>query len=65
MLTLNDLADHLKTYAKEIGFDRIGITSADRPSDYGRFEEWVENSYAGNMWYLTEQSRREKRGDLQ
>jgi epoxyqueuosine reductase len=55
----------LKEYARSIGFDRIGITSADPPEDFKRYQQWVEKGFAGNMWYLAEKSRSEKRGDLQ
>ena len=58
------LKEALMAYSKEIGFDRIGVTSASRPNDYNRYLAWVDRGLAGNMWYLTEATRVKKRGDL-
>lgn len=55
----------LRAKALELGFDHLGVTSALPPTDYSRYLDWVQNGYAGDMWYLTEASRIAKRGDLQ
>ncbi|HLG18550.1 MAG TPA: tRNA epoxyqueuosine(34) reductase QueG [Bdellovibrionota bacterium] len=58
-------AETLKEYGLSIGFDRIGITTADPPADFRRYLDWIERGGAGDLWYLTEPSRVEKRRDLQ
>ncbi len=54
----------LKAQAQILGFDQLGITTAEPPKTYGRYLEWIEKGYAADMWYLTESSRMKRRGDL-
>jgi epoxyqueuosine reductase len=61
---LPDLTESLKSFARTIGFDRIGITTADPPEGFARYLEWIEKGYAGDLWYLKEPGRVAKRGDL-
>jgi epoxyqueuosine reductase len=48
--------------AAECGFDLAGVTGADAPSDFGRFQGWVDRGLAGEMRYLTDR-RAEVRSD--
>jgi epoxyqueuosine reductase len=52
------LAERAKALALEIGFDLVGIASADAPAELARFSEWLALGYAGEMAYLTSQAKR-------
>ncbi|HVO33291.1 MAG TPA: tRNA epoxyqueuosine(34) reductase QueG [Elusimicrobiota bacterium] len=46
-------------YAQSLGFERVGVTSADPLEDAGRFlKSWLKNGYAGEMTYLTKDPER-------
>lgn len=61
---MKSLEYKIKTKAKELGIVHIGITSVEQPKHYENFVQWTEKGYAGDMWYLTETSRKEKRGKI-
>ncbi len=48
------LANIIKQKAVNLGFDLVGITTADPvdPSHKGAFEQWLASGYAGTMTYL-------------
>jgi epoxyqueuosine reductase len=52
------LAERAKSLALEIGFDLVGIASAEAPPELARFGEWLALGYAGEMTYLTSQAKR-------
>jgi epoxyqueuosine reductase len=52
------LAERAKSLALEVGFDLVGIASADAPAELARFREWLASGYAGEMAYLTSQATR-------
>ncbi len=45
-----------------MGFDLVGIASADPPGELAAFSSWVAKGFAGEMSYLTGQVG--KRSDL-
>jgi epoxyqueuosine reductase len=57
------LAARLKSEARRIGFDLVGITTAVGPGTLPDFEEWLDAGYAGEMGYL--ERRREAYADPQ
>ncbi|HVW01633.1 MAG TPA: tRNA epoxyqueuosine(34) reductase QueG [Planctomycetaceae bacterium] len=46
------LADDLKTEARRLGFDLVGIAPAAAPGSYAAFGEWLDRGFAGEMQYL-------------
>lgn len=47
------LTEEIKSIASELGFHRVGITSADPVSEAGRrFSEWLADGFSGEMAYL-------------
>ncbi len=47
------LTEQIKSIAMELGFHRVGITSADPVEEAGRrFSEWLSDGFAGEMAYL-------------
>lgn len=43
--------------AKALGFDLCGVVRADKFPELGRFREWLERGYAGEMKYLEDPRR--------
>jgi len=58
------LEQRIKAKALELGIVHLGITSVDKPKHYENYVQWTEKGYAGEMWYLTEEQRKKKRGSL-
>jgi epoxyqueuosine reductase len=56
------LAARVKALAREVGFDLVGIASAEPPPELGQFARWVALGYAGEMAYLSSQV--DRRSDL-
>lgn len=54
----------IKAKAKELGIVHLGITSIEKPKHFDNYVQWTEKGYAGEMWYLTEPTRKEKRGKI-
>jgi epoxyqueuosine reductase QueG len=47
------LEEQIKEKARSLGFELVGITTAD-PADTGeRYAEWVDSGHAGEMGYMT------------
>jgi epoxyqueuosine reductase len=56
-----DLANEIKTRARSLGFDLVGITSLGPVETAPHFDEWVAAGYDGDMAYLARGA--EKRQD--
>ncbi len=54
--------DRIKQKGRELGFDLIGISSAEPHVDIGFFDRWLEKKHDGTMAYL--KRRRDDRADL-
>ena len=52
MPRFNSLKTQIHTRANELGFELVGIIPAARSETIARYQEWVENGYAGKMHYL-------------
>jgi len=48
-----DLAERVKARARELGFDLVGITTAEPSAFAEEYRDWVAQGYAGEMEYLT------------
>lgn len=46
------LADDLKTEARRLGFDLVGIAPAAAPGGFAALGEWLDRGFAGEMQYL-------------
>ena len=51
-LQVMSLTDSLKTRAREIGFDLVGIAPAVSPDGFGRLRDWIDRGFAGEMAYI-------------
>lgn len=47
------LSEQIKTTATDLGFDLVGITSAEPLAHGGRFRAWVAQGFAGEMGYMS------------
>jgi epoxyqueuosine reductase len=56
------IRDLVKELARECGFELAGIAAAEPAGDFSRYQEWVEQGFAGEMRYLTDR-RAEVRRD--
>lgn len=57
------LSKKIKAYAKELGFDVVGIAPVKLPVHADFYVEWLRKGYAGEMGYMgrTEEKRRDPR----
>ncbi len=46
------LTEQIKTEARRLGFDLVGIAPAVSPDGFSAFAEWLAQGYAGEMQYL-------------
>jgi epoxyqueuosine reductase len=47
------LSEQIRTTAIDLGFDLVGITSAEPLAHGGRFRAWVAQGFAGEMGYMS------------
>lgn len=57
------LAHRIKTRARSLGFDLVGVTSPDPPAHIDFYERWLGAGYHGSMAYLATERARERRRD--
>jgi len=48
----SQLTQSLKAESQRLGFDLVGFCPAITPAGYGKFLQWLEAGYAGEMHYL-------------
>ena len=46
------LTEQIKTVARSVGFDLVGVAPAVSPAGYGKLTEWLNAGFAGEMQYL-------------
>ncbi|MDR9830753.1 tRNA epoxyqueuosine(34) reductase QueG [Vibrio sp. FNV 38] len=51
-MNLNELADNIKTWGKELGFDQVGITDIDLSAHESYLQSWLEKGYHGDMDWM-------------
>lgn len=49
---MSSVSERLKAFARQLGCDLVGITSAQTARTYPQFQAWLEAGYAGEMDYL-------------
>jgi epoxyqueuosine reductase len=49
---LHDLAENIRVWARELGFQQVGISDVDPGEHEDRFIQWLGNKYQGNMDYM-------------
>lgn len=49
---LQQLADQIKIWAKELGFQQCGITDCDLSAEQAHYETWLAQQFHGEMEYL-------------
>jgi epoxyqueuosine reductase len=63
---LNDLADAIKRWGREAGFQQIAITDTELGEHAGHLREWLAQGYHGEMAYMAAHgSRRWRPGELE
>lgn len=50
----SQLTQSIKTESRRLGFDLVGVCPAVTPRGFGKFLQWLESGYAGEMHYLEE-----------
>ena len=58
------LADRIKTWGKEIGFQQVGITGIDLEEDEGHLLDWLNKGLHGEMAYMERHGKKRSRPDL-
>jgi epoxyqueuosine reductase len=62
---VNDLAETIKIWGKELGFQQIGITDIDLSQYEERFLAWLEKKFHGKMHYMESHgTKRYRPGEL-
>jgi epoxyqueuosine reductase len=60
-----ELASRIKEWGRELGFQQVGIASADLEKDERRLERWLELGRHGEMSYMSRHgTRRSRPGEL-
>jgi epoxyqueuosine reductase len=67
-LTAGELAllrSRLDTFARELGFDQVGVAGIELPQDESNLERWIAEERHGEMQYMARHGRRRSRpGEL-
>ena len=60
---MTTLTRHIKTRARQLGFDLVGVTQPDRSSDAAFYHDWLAQGFHAEMAYLARQDTIRKRAD--
>ena len=60
---LNQLAENIKLWGKELGFAHIGICDTDLSAEEPKFKKWLDNGYHGEMAYMANHGMMRTRPD--
>lgn len=60
-MDLDDLTERVKTEARRLGFDLVGVTTPDPPSHLEVYERWLAAGRHGEMTYLASERGRAAR----
>jgi epoxyqueuosine reductase len=58
---LNDLADQIKLWAQELGFQQAGISDTDLSREEPRLAQWLEQGYHADMNWIGEHGNKRSR----
>ena len=59
-----ELADKIKSWAKELGFAQIGISDIDLSEHEPAFKEWLDKGFHGDMDYMARHGEMRSKVDL-
>ncbi|HEY5559235.1 MAG TPA: tRNA epoxyqueuosine(34) reductase QueG [Steroidobacteraceae bacterium] len=65
-LTVAELAalrSRLDVFARELGFDQVGVAGVELPKDEANLERWIAEERHGDMHYMARHGRRRSRPD--
>lgn len=51
-IDLNQLTDNIKSWAKSLGFQQVGVSDVDLSQHEKALRKWLEKGYQGNMSFL-------------
>ncbi|MBD9249193.1 MAG: tRNA epoxyqueuosine(34) reductase QueG, partial [Cronobacter sakazakii] len=51
-LDLNQLAQKIKQWGAELGFQQVGITDTDLSASEGALQAWLDKQYHGEMEWM-------------
>ncbi len=60
---VGSLEQKIKTQARRLGFDLVGITTPDPPAHFALFQQWIEAGYHAEMHYLASERSLQRRAD--
>ncbi len=60
---LQTLAQQIKQWSKELGFQKTGISDIDLSSEEPRLQKWLDNNYHGEMDYMKKHGMMRARPD--
>jgi epoxyqueuosine reductase len=55
-----EFTNNIKQIGLDLGFDKIGITSATQPSKSRNLEQWLKNGFSGKMKWMAEHKDKRK-----
>ena len=58
---LADLADQIKRWGQELGFQKLGISNTDLSEHEARLNEWLADDFHGEMAYMSKHGTRRSR----
>ncbi|MEP0176661.1 MAG: tRNA epoxyqueuosine(34) reductase QueG [Paraglaciecola sp.] len=58
---LSTLAESIKAWGKELGFQQIGICDVDLSKHEGRLQQWLDKGFAGEMAYMSDHGMKRAR----
>src|SRR5690554_2120214 len=60
---LHPLAERIKAWGRELGFQQLGITDVDLAEDETRLERWLDAGHHGEMGFMAKHGTRRTRPD--
>jgi epoxyqueuosine reductase len=57
------LTEKIKAYARELGFQLVGVTTPAPPPHYAAYERWLAAGMHGEMGYMATERNRRRRAD--
>ncbi len=58
---LSQLADDIKAWGKELGFQYVGISDIDLSAHESRLQRWLDNNYHGTMRFMADHGTKRAR----
>jgi epoxyqueuosine reductase len=61
MFDFNQLAQNIKLWGRELGFQQLGITDVNLSQEEPRLDEWLQKNYQGSMEWLSAHGNKRSR----